>query len=160
MTSRSSWWQSTAEGSGGLVCWLESLRALIAAAPGCDVVFIANSGHELGHLGLDDFTARRPGWECPMSEGGTTWIHFGADIGAAGGELLVQSANDDLRELRAAELTHAEQAPARWHPRPLRPAAKLVTSTAPADVTLLWPRAIGCSISRRIAGRTQSTPTS
>jgi hypothetical protein len=58
MTPRSSWWHSTAERGGGLVCWLESLRALIAAPPVCDVVFTANSGHELGHLGLDDFMAR------------------------------------------------------------------------------------------------------
>ncbi len=28
MTPRSSWWQSTAERGGGLVCWLETLRAL------------------------------------------------------------------------------------------------------------------------------------
>src|SRR5690348_15203331 len=28
MTPRSSWWQSTSERGGGLVCWLESLRAL------------------------------------------------------------------------------------------------------------------------------------
>src|SRR5205814_8973348 len=33
MTPRSSWWQSTAERGGGLVCWLESLRALLAAPP-------------------------------------------------------------------------------------------------------------------------------
>src|SRR5690242_5260922 len=65
MTPRSSWWQSTAERGGGLVCWLESLRALIAAPPAGPVVFTANSGHELGHLGLDDFLARRPGWERP-----------------------------------------------------------------------------------------------
>jgi hypothetical protein len=111
MTPRSSWWQSTAERGGGLVCWLESLRALIAAPPGCDVVFTANSGHELGHLGLDDFMARRPGWERPISEGGATWIHFGANIGAAGGELSVQSASDDLRQLAETELARAGRAP-------------------------------------------------
>src|SRR5580704_3585158 len=44
MTPCSSWWQSTAERGGGLVCWLESLRALIAARPVRDVVFTANSG--------------------------------------------------------------------------------------------------------------------
>jgi len=97
MTPRSSWWQSTAERGGGLVCWLESLRALIAAPPACNVIFTANSGHELGHLGLDDFMVRRPGWERPISEGGATWIHFGANIGAADGELSLQSASDDLR---------------------------------------------------------------
>src|SRR6202035_3689413 len=51
MTPRSSWWQSTSERGGGLVCWLEVLRALIAAPPACNVIFTASSGHELGHLG-------------------------------------------------------------------------------------------------------------
>ena len=111
MTPRSSWWQSTAERGGGLVCWLEALRALVAAPPACNVVFTANSGHELGHLGLDHFMARRPGWERPISEGGATWIHFGANIGAAGGELSLLSASADLRQLTAAELARAGRAP-------------------------------------------------
>jgi hypothetical protein len=85
MTPRSSWWQSTSERGGGLVCWLETLRALIASQPRCDVVFTANSGHELGHLGLDDFMSRRPGWERPVAEGGAVWVHYGANIGAVGG---------------------------------------------------------------------------
>jgi hypothetical protein len=111
MTPRSSWWQSTAERGGGLVCWLESLRALIAAPPACNVIFTATSGHELGHLGLDDFMARRPGWERPISEGGVSWIHFGANIGAANGELSLQSASNDLRQLTEAEIVRAGQAP-------------------------------------------------
>ena len=52
MTPRSSWWTSTAERGGGLVCWLACLKAVLAAPPVRDVVFTANSGHELGHLGL------------------------------------------------------------------------------------------------------------
>ena len=124
MTPRSSWWQSTAERGGGLVCWLEALLALIAAPPGCDVVFTANSGHELGHLGLDDFMARRPGWERPISEGGATWIHFGANIGAAGGELSVQSASDDLRQLTETELARAGRAPDVVAPKTLVPSGE------------------------------------
>jgi hypothetical protein len=124
MTPRSSWWQSTAERGGGLVCWLESLRALIAAPPGCDVIFTANSGHELGHLGLDDFMARRPGWERPILEGGATWIHFGANIGAAGGELSVQSASDDLRQLTETELARAGRAPDVVAPKTLVPSGE------------------------------------
>jgi hypothetical protein len=124
MTPRSSWWQSTAERGGGLVCWLESLRALIAAPPGCDVVFTANSGHELGHLGLDDFMVRRPGWESPISEGGATWIHFGANIGAAGGDLSVQSASDDLRQLVEAELAREGRAPDVVAPKTLVPSGE------------------------------------
>jgi hypothetical protein len=65
MTPRNSWWQSTAERGGGLVCWLEALRALIATPPACNVSFTANSGHELGHLGLDDFMAPPTGVRMP-----------------------------------------------------------------------------------------------
>ena len=124
MTPRSSWWQSTAERGGGLVCWLESLRALIAAPPACNVIFTANSGHELGHLGLDEFMARRPGWECPISEGGATWIHFGANIGATGGELSLQSASDDLRQLAKTELDRAGQPPGLVAPKTLVPSGE------------------------------------
>ncbi|MGE0415203.1 MAG: hypothetical protein AB7O80_00235 [Acetobacteraceae bacterium] len=108
MTPRSSWWQSTAERGGGIVCWLETLRALLADRPGCDVVLTANSGHELGHLGLDAFLARRPGWDGPQ---GATWIHYGANIGAAGGRLSIMSASDDLRAAMRDALTAAGQGP-------------------------------------------------
>jgi len=121
MTPRSSWWQSTAERGGGLVCWLESLRAIIASAPRCDVIFTANSGHELGHLGLDDFLSRRPGWERPVAEGGAVWVHYGANIGAVAGQLSIQSASDDLRALAAAELTPTGQPPDHTAPKTLVP---------------------------------------
>ncbi len=107
MTPRSSWWQSTSERGGGLVCWLEALRALRANPPGRDVVLTANSGHELGHTGLDAFLAGRPGWDKP---GRASWIHYGANIGAAGGQLFIQSNADDLRALFAAELGRAGRA--------------------------------------------------
>jgi hypothetical protein len=121
MTPRSSWWQSTAERGGGLVCWLETLRALVTAPPACDVIFTANSGHELGHLGLDDFMARRPGWERPIAEGGATWVHFGANIGATDGAFSLQSASDDLRQLTETELAHAAQASGVVAPKTLVP---------------------------------------
>ena len=108
MTPRSSWWQSTSERGGGLVCWLETLRALIAEPPSADVVLTANSGHELGHLGLDAFLERRPGWDRP---GGAIWVHYGANIGAAGGQLSIQSADEPLREAMRAALTAVGQPP-------------------------------------------------
>ena len=104
MTPRSSWWVSTSERGGGLVCWLEALRALLAATPARDVILTANSGHELGHIGLDAFLERRPGW---MEK--ATWMHFGANIGAAGGRLSVVSGHDDLRQQMAAALSAAGQ---------------------------------------------------
>src|ERR1041385_2407603 len=124
MTPRSSWWQSTAERGGGIVCWFESLRALIVAPPACDVVCTANSGHELGHLGLDDFIARRPGWDRPPGEGGATWIHYGANLGAAGGELSVVSPEDDLRELAQTELALAGRPPDVLAPQSLVPSGE------------------------------------
>jgi hypothetical protein len=111
MTPRSSWWQSTSERGGGLVCWLESLRALAVEPPACNVVFTANSGHELGHLGLDDFMSRRPNWERPPKDGGATWVHFGANIGAAGGKLSLFSTSQHLRSLATDQLTRAGQQP-------------------------------------------------
>ncbi len=124
MTPRSSWWQSTAERGGGIVCWLESLRALIAAPPACDVVFAANSGHELGHLGLDDFAARRPGWDRAATEGGASWVHYGANIGAAGGQLSLVSPADDLRELAITELAQSGQPPDIVAPKSLVPSGE------------------------------------
>ena len=118
MTPRSSWWQSTAERGGGLVCWLETLRALLAAPPACDVILTANSGHELGHLGLDDFCARRQGWDQP---GGAVWVHYGANIGAAGGALSVVSPDEALRGAMRAALTEAGQPPDTMAPTTLVP---------------------------------------
>jgi hypothetical protein len=108
MTPRSSWWQSTSERGGGLVCWLETLRALIAEPPTADVVLTANSGHELGHLGLDAFLERRPRWDHPD---GAIWVHYGANIGADGGQLSIQSADEPLREAMRQALIAAGQPP-------------------------------------------------
>jgi hypothetical protein len=109
MTPRSSWWQSTAERGGGIVCWLETLRALLAERPSRPVVFTANTGHELGHLGLDDFIARRPGWDRSTAEGGAIWVHYGANIGAAEGALSLVSPDAGLRELATAEMARTGQ---------------------------------------------------
>jgi len=165
MTPRSSWWQSTAERGGGLVCWLETLRSLVASPPLCDVVFTANSGHELGHLGLDDFTSRRPGWERPIADGGAIWVHYGANIGAVGGALSIQSASDDLRALVAAELTRAGQKADRIAPKTLVPTGETrdIHRAGGCYVTLVgsnplfhlpqdrWPHAVDAGAVARVA---------
>jgi hypothetical protein len=119
MTPRSSWWQSTAERGGGIVCWLETLRLLLADPPGRPVTLVATSGHELGHLGLDDFVARRQG-----CERGATWVHYGANIGAAGGQLSLMSAGDDLPAMAAAELARAGSPPDRVAPKTAVPSGE------------------------------------
>jgi len=160
-----SWWQSTAERGGGLVCWLEALRALLAFPPLGDVVFTANSGHELGHLGLDEFMSRRPGWERPVAAGGAVWVHFGANIGAVGGDLSIQSASDDLRALTAAELTRAGRPADRIAPKTLVPSGETrdIHRAGGRYVTLVgsnplfhlpqdrWPHAVDVAAVARIA---------
>jgi hypothetical protein len=121
MTPRSSWWQSTSERGGGLVCWLETLRSLIETPPMADVVLTANSGHELGHIGLDSFLERRPGWDRPD---GAIWVHYGANIGAAGGQLTIQSANPHLREATRQALTSFGQPPDTMAPETLVPSGE------------------------------------
>lgn len=165
MTPRSSWWHSTAERGGGLVCWLESVRELIAAPPACDVVFSANSGHELGHLGLDDFIARRPGWMKPVAAGGAVWVHYGANIGAVGGDLSVLSADQGLAGLAATELASAGRAPDLIAPRTLVPSGETrdIHLAGGRYVTLVgsnpffhlpqdrWPHAVDAGAVARIA---------
>lgn len=79
MTPRSGWWHCASERGGGIALWLEVAGAVAAARPLRDVEFVASTGHELGHWGLDEYLARRPG----LASGAHLWFHFGASIGAA-----------------------------------------------------------------------------
>jgi len=129
------------------------------------VIFTANSGHELSHLGLDDFTARRPGWERPISDGGATWVHFGANIGATDGTLSLLSASDDLRQLTETEFAHAGQALGVVAPKTLVPTGETrdVHRAGGRYVTLVgsnplfhlpddrWPHAVDAGAVTRVA---------
>lgn len=95
LTPRSGWWHCASERTGGLVCWLEVIRALVEARPARPCFFLAGSGHELGHLGLQAFCGRHPG----LARDASVWMHFGANLGAKGTRYLVQCATADLQSL-------------------------------------------------------------
>ena len=98
LTPRTSWWRSTSERGGGIVCWLEILR-FAARVPGVGPIrLIATAGHELGHLGLKALLARTPLEVLPGP-----WLHLGANIGAVGGRITLRSPDPELmRRFEAA----------------------------------------------------------
>lgn len=103
MTPRSGWWHCTGERGGGLICWLEVMRAVRANKPARTVHFVASSGHELGHLGLDHFIEQRP----QLVKQAHVWMHFGANIGAVGATNRLQAFDDALEAVAAEAMTNA-----------------------------------------------------
>lgn len=118
MTPRSGWWSCGSERGGGIACWLEIMRALRGATPARDVLFVASSGHELGHLGLDAYMERRPG----LVRAAKGWIHLGANIGAAqGAGNHLQASDDAMEEMMADAMTTAGLRVDHRRPRNLAP---------------------------------------
>jgi hypothetical protein len=103
MTPRSGWYSCASERGGGIACWLELMRTLTArSTPARDVIFVASSGHELGHLGINAFVEQRP----EIVKNSVGWMHFGANIGAAtdpGNN--VQSSDDESENRLIAAMT-------------------------------------------------------
>lgn len=95
MTPRSGWWHCASERGGGLACWLECMRAVAKASPARSVMFVASSGHELGHYGLDRFIDARPG----LIRQAAAWMHLGANIGARNGAARLQARDDEIEKL-------------------------------------------------------------
>src|SRR5262249_49672405 len=93
------------------------------------------------------------------------WIHFVANIGAAGGELSLLSASDDLRQLREAERVRGGQAPDKVAPKTLvpsgetrdihRPGGRCITLVGSNPLFHLphdrWPHAVDTDVVTRIA---------
>jgi hypothetical protein len=100
MTPRSGWYSCASERGGGIACWLALMRSFVGRQPARDVVFVASSGHELGHLGIDAFIARNPG----IVKDSAAWIHLGANIGAALHPAAPAPADGDPARRHAAAL--------------------------------------------------------
>jgi hypothetical protein len=113
MTPRSAWWTCTAERSGGIAIWLEALGMLAADAPDRTVLFTANTGHELGHVGLDAFLEEH----MELVAGAHGWVHLGANFAAADGTVRFQASSQEWVDL--AEQAFAEQGAERDQLTPL-----------------------------------------
>lgn len=93
MTPKSSWWTSTAERCGGIAAWLACVRELAKSKPDRDVIFTANTGHELGHVGLEYFLNQNP----DLARNAHAWVHLGANFASKDCQIRIQLSNEDLR---------------------------------------------------------------
>ena len=104
MTPKSSWWTSTAERCGGIAAWLACIREVAKSKPKRDVIFTANTGHELGHVGLEYFLSQNP----DLARNAHAWVHLGANFASKGCQIRIQYSNDDLRTRFVKHLSDCE----------------------------------------------------
>ena len=105
MTPKSGWWTCTSERGGGITIWLNAMRYLSKIQPNRSVIFTANTGHELSHLGLDHFLEKNSS----LVKDAFAWVHLGANFAAKTGQVLWQSSSDEymekgLKQLKALNL--------------------------------------------------------
>ncbi len=128
MTPRSSWWTSTAERGGGIAAWLACIRHFARDPGRSDVLFTANTGHELGHVGLAHFMAAHP----KLGRQARAWIHLGANFAAADCQLagatlasgVRYQASPDLFDRGLKTLTSFGISPREITPVDVRPAGE------------------------------------
>jgi hypothetical protein len=89
MTPKSAWWTCTAERMGGLCVWLALMRHFAEHPPRRSLIFTANTGHELSHLGLDHFIEEHPDLDAEF------WLHLGANFASLGGGIRLQASSDE-----------------------------------------------------------------
>jgi hypothetical protein len=96
MTPRSGWWACASERGGGIAAWLEIMRVISESGADRDVIFTANTGHELGHIGLSHYLRSHEA----LIKGAHMWIHLGANFAAAiSPGIGVQSSDEQARKL-------------------------------------------------------------
>eukprot|EP00930_Biecheleria_cincta_P047490 TRINITY_DN32935_c0_g1_i1.p1 TRINITY_DN32935_c0_g1~~TRINITY_DN32935_c0_g1_i1.p1 ORF type:complete len:456 (-),score=50.78 TRINITY_DN32935_c0_g1_i1:121-1419(-) len=100
ITPRSGWWNCAVERGASLAAFLEVLQMVAASKPKRTCLFSANTGHELGHIGLHHFVSERPSY---MKQAHVC-IHFGANWGSVhvnekDRAVLLQISNDTLQSV-------------------------------------------------------------
>lgn len=101
MTPKSAWYTCTAERIGGIVAWLECVRHFVSHPPIRDVILTANTGHELGHIGLKRFLEEND----RLLTGAKLWIHLGANFAAKDSRIRLQGSDAQYIAILDSRLT-------------------------------------------------------
>lgn len=75
-TPVTSWFTSTCERGPGIAGFLATARLAATRWPDADLVFVATSGHEVGHGGMEQFLQAG----APPTDATLAWAHFGASL--------------------------------------------------------------------------------
>ncbi|MEX1022161.1 MAG: M28 family peptidase, partial [Dehalococcoidia bacterium] len=103
MTPKSGWFTCAAERGGGIAILLALAEALARETPARTVHFLASSGHELHHLGLEAYLHERP----TLAQDAAAWLHLGASIGARFPAARMGASDDALHGLARDALVAA-----------------------------------------------------
>ncbi len=126
MTPRSGWWNCASERGGGIAILLEMMHNFYINPPYRDVIFLANSGHELGHLGLNHFLKENHN----LIKNASCWIHLGANISAKSQKkknnvptpiITIQTSDEELEKLALKSMKLVEVKPSWKIPGTKRP---------------------------------------
>ncbi|MEM7019041.1 MAG: hypothetical protein AAF512_17075 [Pseudomonadota bacterium] len=124
MTPRSGWWQCTSERGGGLAVWFEMMRTLAESGPRRPVIFTANTGHELSHIGLQVFLENNP----KLIQSAHLWVHLGANFAAVKvpemNALRFQASDENMQKQALDALAEQGIVPESVKPIPDRPSGE------------------------------------
>ena len=106
--------------------WANRLDEQAFYANGKRYAFDMDLGNVRGAIPIHGFLTTNNKWKVveEKADGGATWIHYGANIGAAGGQLSLVSPEDDLRELAQTELALSGRPPDSLAPKNLVPSGE------------------------------------
>ena len=104
MTPKSGWWTCTSERGGGITIWLNAMRYLSERQPNRSVIFTANTGHELSHLGLDHFLEKNSS----LVKDAFAWVHLGANFAAKEGQVVWQASTKEYLEQGLKQLENLD----------------------------------------------------
>ncbi len=121
MTPRSGWWSCASERGGGIASFLEIMRAVKTTPVARPVIFTANTGHELGHTGLDHYLEANGA----LVRGAYAWIHLGANFAARhGAGVRLQYSDETLQKLVLRLVANVGARPATETPIGTRPSGE------------------------------------